>query len=116
MTVLLKYIFTPSHPKSRGFVFGAAVAAKLNCGFVLVRKPGKLPREAYQETYELEYGMDTLEMHMDALNENDRVLIVDDLIAFDVSNFPFCSKLNTVVQLKPLPAGLRGRQGIKFLW
>lgn len=67
--------------EARGFVFGAAVAAKLNCGFVLVRKPGKLPRDAYQETYELEYGMDTLEMHMDALNENDCVLIVDDLIA-----------------------------------
>ncbi len=67
--------------EARGFVFGAAVATKLNCGFVLARKPGKLPRETYQEKYDLEYGSAQLEIHKDAINDNDKVLIVDDLIA-----------------------------------
>ncbi|MGN1394586.1 MAG: adenine phosphoribosyltransferase [Succinivibrionaceae bacterium] len=67
--------------EARGFVFGAAVASKLNCGFVLVRKKGKLPREVYSESYTLEYGENVLEIHKDAISSNDRVLIVDDLIA-----------------------------------
>ena len=67
--------------ESRGFVFGSAVAVLLNSGFVLVRKPGKLPREVYSENYELEYGQNTLEIHKDALTAEDRVLIVDDLLA-----------------------------------
>jgi adenine phosphoribosyltransferase len=67
--------------ESRGFIFGAPLAYKLNAGFVPVRKPGKLPALVYQEEYALEYGIDRLEMHQDALQPPCRVLIVDDLIA-----------------------------------
>ncbi|MEE9432109.1 MAG: adenine phosphoribosyltransferase [Melioribacteraceae bacterium] len=67
--------------ESRGFIFGGALAAKLGVGFVPIRKPGKLPAEKVSETYELEYGTDTIEIHKDAINENDRVLIHDDLLA-----------------------------------
>ena len=67
--------------EARGFVFGAAIAAKLNCGFVLVRKFGKLPRPTFVESYNLEYGTGTLEIHKDAINSSDKVLVVDDLIA-----------------------------------
>jgi adenine phosphoribosyltransferase len=67
--------------EARGFVFGAAVAQYLKCGLVLVRKPGKLPREVYSEDYTLEYGTSTLQIHKDAINEKDNVLVVDDLIA-----------------------------------
>ncbi len=67
--------------ESRGFMFGPMVAYNLNAGFVPVRKPGKLPAKAISETYDLEYGKDTLQMHEDAIEPGDRVLIVDDLIA-----------------------------------
>ena len=66
---------------ARGFIFGAALAYKLGCGFVPVRKPGKLPADTIAEEYALEYGTDKLEIHRDALQEGDRVIIVDDLIA-----------------------------------
>ena len=67
--------------ESRGFMFGPMVAYNLNAGFVPVRKPGKLPAKSISETYDLEYGQDTLQMHEDAIEPGDRVLIVDDLIA-----------------------------------
>jgi adenine phosphoribosyltransferase len=67
--------------EARGFLIGTPVAYKLGAGFVPVRKPGKLPREVYSEQYALEYGTDQLEMHKDALTPDDRVLILDDLIA-----------------------------------
>ncbi len=67
--------------ESRGFMFGSIVAYNLNAGFVPIRKPGKLPAKKVGETYELEYGSDRLEMHEDAIEAGDRVLIVDDLIA-----------------------------------
>ncbi|MCQ2965883.1 MAG: adenine phosphoribosyltransferase [Alphaproteobacteria bacterium] len=67
--------------ESRGFIFGTALALKLNAGFVLIRKPNKLPAETIKETYSLEYGTDTIEMHIDAVQAGDRVLIVDDLLA-----------------------------------
>jgi adenine phosphoribosyltransferase len=67
--------------ESRGFIFGAALAQKMGLGFVPARKPGKLPREAYQEKYGLEYGTDALEIHRDAFGPGDRVLIVDDVLA-----------------------------------
>ena len=67
--------------ESRGFMFGPIVAYNLNAGFVPVRKPGKLPAKSISETYDLEYGQDTLQMHEDAIEPGDRVLIVDDLIA-----------------------------------
>jgi len=67
--------------ESRGFIFAAAIAAKYNLGLVLLRKPGKLPRKTHSVQYELEYGFDSLEMHQDALDENDAVLLVDDVLA-----------------------------------
>ena len=67
--------------ESRGFVFGAALAYELGVGFVPVRKAGKLPSKCIQETYELEYGSATAEIHEDAVGKGDRVVIVDDLIA-----------------------------------
>ncbi|MDD5799334.1 MAG: adenine phosphoribosyltransferase [Coriobacteriales bacterium] len=67
--------------EARGFLVGAPVAYRLGAGFVPARKPGKLPRDVYKQSYALEYGTDTLEMHKDAMGPDDRVLIVDDLIA-----------------------------------
>ena len=67
--------------ESRGFIFGAPVADRLGAGFVPVRKPGKLPSACVWESYALEYGTDTLEMHEDAVKKGQRVLIVDDLLA-----------------------------------
>ena len=67
--------------ESRGFLFGSAVAAGLGVGVVPVRKKGKLPFKTLSECYALEYGKDTLEMHIDALRSGDRVLIVDDVLA-----------------------------------
>jgi adenine phosphoribosyltransferase len=66
---------------ARGFIFGAVLAYRLNIGFVPVRKKGKLPYTTIQQSYALEYGEDTLEMHADAIEQGERVLIVDDLIA-----------------------------------
>ena len=68
-------------PDSRGFIFGAALADRLRCAFVPIRKPGKLPRETISEEYDLEYGRATVHMHKDALSEGDRVVLVDDLLA-----------------------------------
>jgi adenine phosphoribosyltransferase len=67
--------------ESRGFIFGTAVACCLSAGFVIVRKPGKLPHTRISKSYDLEYGKDALEMHADAIVEGQRVLIVDDLLA-----------------------------------
>ena len=67
--------------EARGFVVGAALAYKLGSGVVLVRKPGKLPHKTHTATYTLEYGEDSLEIHQDALEKGQRVLIVDDLLA-----------------------------------
>ena len=67
--------------EARGFILGPAVAIDLGVGFVPIRKKGKLPRETYQATYDLEYGTDTLEMHRDAVPSGARVLMVDDLLA-----------------------------------
>ncbi|ATX81903.1 adenine phosphoribosyltransferase [Mariprofundus ferrinatatus] len=67
--------------ESRGFIFGAALAQKLGLGLVTVRKPGKLPADIHSVEYELEYGVDRLEIHRDALSHGHRVVIVDDLLA-----------------------------------
>jgi len=67
--------------ESRGFIIGAPLAYLLNIGLVLIRKPGKLPSNTIKQNYELEYGTDCIEVHTDAINEGDKVLIVDDLIA-----------------------------------
>ena len=67
--------------ESRGFIYGMPLAYKLNCGFIPIRKPKKLPAEVISQEYELEYGTDKIEIHKDALKKGDRVLIVDDLLA-----------------------------------
>jgi len=67
--------------EARGFIFGPALAYRLNAGFVPVRKPGKLPAETEKVSYDLEYGSNSLEVHKDAIQKGERVLIVDDLLA-----------------------------------
>lgn len=67
--------------ESRGFIFGGALASRLGAGFIPIRKPGKLPYKRLSESYELEYGTDSIEIHQDALSANDVVLIHDDLLA-----------------------------------
>jgi len=67
--------------EARGFIFGPALAYRLNAGFAPIRKPGKLPAETVKWSYELEYGIDTLEIHKDAIHPGQRVIIVDDLLA-----------------------------------
>lgn len=67
--------------ESRGFILGGALASRLGAGFVMARKPGKLPAETIEETYAKEYGTDTIQIHKDAIDENDVVLLHDDLLA-----------------------------------
>jgi len=67
--------------ESRGFVLGSILAYRLNAGFVLLRKPGKLPSDTFKVDYDLEYGQDSLEIHKDAIDDNDVVLLHDDLLA-----------------------------------
>ncbi|MEI6274541.1 MAG: adenine phosphoribosyltransferase [Prolixibacteraceae bacterium] len=67
--------------ESRGFILGSSLAGELNAGFVPIRKPGKLPADTFSQSYDLEYGSDSLEIHTDALSANDVVLIHDDLLA-----------------------------------
>ena len=67
--------------ESRGFIFGGALALRLGAGFIPIRRPGKLPHDTLSESYALEYGTDTIEVHRDAIATGDRILIVDDLLA-----------------------------------
>ncbi|MDP6963949.1 MAG: adenine phosphoribosyltransferase, partial [Planctomycetota bacterium] len=67
--------------ESRGFIFGAAVATEIGVGFIPIRKPGKLPWKTFTESYDLEYGSDKLEIHVDASAAGERVLLIDDLLA-----------------------------------
>ncbi|MCF7805615.1 MAG: adenine phosphoribosyltransferase [Candidatus Marinimicrobia bacterium] len=67
--------------ESRGFIFAAALADRMNLGLVLIRKSGKLPGDVHEESYDLEYGTDTLELHKDAIGESDNVILIDDLLA-----------------------------------
>lgn len=67
--------------EARGYIWGGVIAYQLGAGFILIRKPGKLPAETISETYELEYGTDTIEMHRDAIEKGDKVLVFDDLLA-----------------------------------
>lgn len=68
-------------PEARGFIFAVPLAIRLNAAFVPIRKPGKLPYETYSHSYDLEYGSDTLEMHIDAVQPGQKVLVQDDLLA-----------------------------------
>ena len=102
--------------ESRGFILGGALAAKLGAGLVLARKPGKLPAETIEETYAKEYGHDTIQIHKDAIDENDVVLLHDDLLAtggtmaaaYRLINKCGAKKsyINFVIELK----GLNGRK------
>lgn len=78
--------------EARGFLIGAPIAYRLGAGFVPARKPGKLPREVYSQSYALEYGTDELQVHKDALDSSDKVLIVDDLVATGGTSVA-CAKL-----------------------
>ena len=105
--------------ESRGFIFGAPVAYALNKGFILVRKKGKLPRETICESYDLEYGTAEVEMHIDAIQPGQRVVIIDDLIATGGTveaaiklverEGGIVSKVAFVMEL----AGLEGREKLK---
>ena len=105
--------------ESRGFIFGAPLACRLNAGFIPIRKPNKLPADTIKESYSLEYGTDTIEMHADALKEGDRVLIVDDLLATGGTALAACNLVKKVgaevvstafiIELDPL----KGREKIE---
>lgn len=107
--------------ESRGFVMASALAGRLGCGIVLARKPGKLPSTVIKESFSKEYGVDTIEMHIDSLDENDVVLIHDDLLAtggtakavYDlVKHFnPKKVYMNFIIELKD--EGLHGRDVLK---
>lgn len=84
--------------ESRGFVMASALAIKLNAGVILCRKPGKLPAETVQESYTKEYGTDTIEIHKDAITEDDVVLLHDDLLA---TGGTMCAAYNLVKKFNP---------------
>lgn len=106
--------------ESRGFVLGAMLASEIGAGFVMCRKPGKLPAETLQASYEKEYGTDTIEIHADALTETDVVLIHDDLLATGgsmraayelVRRFhPKAVYVNFLIELRM--EGLKGREAL----
>lgn len=105
--------------ESRGFIFGALLADKLNCGFIPVRKPGKLPSEKVSVSYTLEYGEDKLEMHKDAIQPGDKVLVHDDLLATGGTMSAVCQMIEKlggeVVQISFIIelTFLNGREKIK---
>ena len=105
--------------ESRGFIVGMPLAYKLHVGFVPIRKPGKLPADKYSQTYDLEYGSDTIEMHKDAIEEGANVLLVDDLLA---TGGTACAACNLIRKAKGNIVGaafwielngLNGRQKLK---
>ncbi len=105
--------------ESRGFIFGSVLAYKLNIGFVPVRKPGKLPAKTIKQEYELEYGKDAVEIHEDAINKGDNVLVIDDLIATGGTCSATCKlveklggKIEEVAFIIELP-DLKGRDKLK---
>ncbi len=81
--------------EARGFIFAVPMAMKLNAGFVPIRKPGKLPYKVHKYKYDLEYGSDELQMHIDAIEPGQRVLVVDDLLATGGTMKACCELLNT---------------------
>ncbi len=89
--------------EARGFILGGALALELGCGFIAARKPGKLPWETVSAEYALEYGVDRLELHADAVSAGARVLVHDDLLA---TGGTACAKINLVEQLGGTVVGL----------
>lgn len=82
--------------EARGFILGPAIAHRLNIGFIPIRKPGKLPHKVQRESYELEYGTDSLEIHMDATDPGQRVVIIDDLLATGGTASAACRLMKTL--------------------
>ena len=105
--------------ESRGFIFGTALAYKLRVGFIPIRKPNKLPAKTISESYELEYGSDTIEMHEDAVKKGDRVVVIDDLLATGGTAVAACNLVRKaggevvstafIIELDPL----KGREKIE---
>ena len=102
--------------EARGFIFGAAAARKLGVGFVPIRKKGKLPSETESITYDLEYGTDTLEVHSDAIEKGDKVLMLDDLLATGGTMAAACKLIEkiggqiTAIMFLVELSGLNGRE------
>src|SRR5215213_1936329 len=88
--------------EARGFIFGGALAYALGCGFVTARKPGKLPSQTVEATYELEYGSDSLQVHADAITDGQRVIVLDDVLA---TGGTAAAKIELVEQLGGTVAG-----------
>ena len=105
--------------EARGFIFGSAVAEKLNAGFIPIRKENKLPFDTETVTYDLEYGTDTLEVHKDAVTESSRVLMVDDLLATGGTMAAACKLIEKIggivigVSFLIELTGLNGREKLK---
>ncbi len=110
--------------ESRGFVMGAMLAARLGAGFVMCRKPGKLPADTLKESFAKEYGVDTIEIHTDAITKDDVVLIHDDLLATGGSMIAACQLVeqfqpkevlvNFLIELRM--EGLKGREAMGDRW
>ncbi len=98
--------------ESRGFIFGGAAAYILGCGFVPARKPGKLPAEKISESYTLEYGSNTLELHVDAITPGEKVVIMDDLLA---TGGTAAAVAKLIEQLKGTVAGIEFLIELDFL-
>lgn len=98
--------------EARGFIFGAALAARLGIGFIPIRKSGKLPRETHRREYKLEYGVDAIEIHTDALSAGDRVLVVDDVLA---TGGTACAAIALVEECRATAVGLAVLLNLDFL-
>ena len=106
--------------EARGFVFGGVIAYLLGAGFILIRKPGKLPFTTISESYELEYGTDSIHMHIDAINKGDKVLVLDDLLATGGTALAACKlveksegHIEGVTFVIELTGSLHGREKLK---
>ena len=106
--------------EARGYIFGGVVAYQLGAGFVLIRKPGKLPYKTISETYELEYGTDTIEMHIDAIEKGEKVLVFDDLLATGGTALAACNLIKKaggevvgIAFIIELTGSLHGRDKLK---
>jgi adenine phosphoribosyltransferase len=106
--------------EARGYVWGGVIAYQLGAGFVLIRKPGKLPYKTLKETYKLEYGTDSIEMHIDAIEEGEKVLVFDDLLATGGTAKAACNliekaggKVEGIAFVIELTGSLHGRDKLK---